>query len=91
MSDVVYRTAWCEKIKRGPVEVTKPLPFYTVRFSGVVGSFFEPVDCASKLSLGSKEVNETIALKWGRQAGLSDEAHGQSDITLHSFCWGWPI
>ena len=101
MGEVVHRTDWYEKIKKGEKVSFKWLPFYTVIVEGVLGRCIEPVDCFKRLALstsettkaskaGQKEVNDMQEMFWGRQAGLSDEYPGSTDMTLHSFGWDWP-
>jgi hypothetical protein len=101
MGEVVSRTAWFEKVQRNNQRVFRWLPFYTVTVEGNRGRFIEPVDCMKRRTPGTsettiaskygfKEVNEIQEFFWGRQAGLSDESYGQTDMTLHSLDWDWP-
>lgn len=101
MGEVSHRTAWYNKVQHRNKSRILWLPFYTVVVDGVGPNFFEPVDCFKRRSMDAsdtstcsimaqKEINELRELWWGRQAGMSDETLGSSDITLHSFDWDWP-
>lgn len=98
---VVHRTLFYERVRQGDKELVRFLPFYLVRYPGMSGKVFEPVDCLKRRQMANFSANTSAYPK--KEIHELREMHGYASLVncekspdgtkmvLHSFGWDWPM